>query len=68
MLTINLEIGLITPPVGLNLFIIKGIAPDISLRDILMGSLPYALCMVLAIVLLCFFPGIALWLPDLLMG
>lgn len=68
ILTINLEIGLITPPVGLNLFIIKGIAPDIALRDILLGSLPYALCMVLGIVLLCFFPQIALWLPDLLMG
>ncbi|WP_275285862.1 TRAP transporter large permease [Halomonas elongata] len=68
VLTINLEIGLITPPVGLNLFIIKGIAPDISLRNILLGSLPYALCMVLAIVLLCFFPGLALWLPDLIMG
>jgi C4-dicarboxylate transporter, DctM subunit len=68
ILTINLEIGLITPPVGLNLFIIKGIAPDISLRDILMGSLPYALCMVLGILLLCFFPGIALWLPNLIMG
>ncbi|MCA1771607.1 MAG: TRAP transporter large permease [Halomonas sp.] len=58
----------ITPPVGLNLFIIKGIAPDISLRDILVGSLPYALCMVLAILLLCLFPGIALWLPNLIMG
>lgn len=68
ILTINLEIGLITPPVGLNLFIIKGIAPDIALRDILLGSLPYAMCMILAIVLLCFFPEIALWLPDLLMG
>ncbi|TFH85063.1 TRAP transporter large permease [Billgrantia azerbaijanica] len=68
ILTINLEIGLITPPVGLNLFIINGIAPDISLRNILMGSLPYALCMVLGIVLLCFFPGIALWLPNLIMG
>ncbi|HDZ47534.1 hypothetical protein LCGC14_0058320 [marine sediment metagenome] len=68
ILTINLEIGLITPPVGLNLFIIKGIAPDISLRDILMGSLPYALCMVLGILLLCVFPGIALWLPNLIMG
>ena len=68
ILTINLEIGLITPPVGLNLFIIKGIAPDISLRNILMGSLPYALCMVLGILLLCFFPGLALWLPDLIMG
>jgi TRAP-type C4-dicarboxylate transport system permease large subunit len=67
ILTINLEIGLITPPVGLNLFIIKGIAPDIALRDILMGSLPYALCMVLAIVLQCNFPRIVTWLPDLLM-
>ncbi|WP_442488935.1 TRAP transporter large permease [Halomonas litopenaei] len=67
ILTINLEIGLITPPVGLNLFIIKGIAPDIALKDILLGSLPYALCMVLGIVLLCFFPGIATWLPDLIM-
>lgn len=68
ILTINLEIGLITPPVGLNLFIIKGIAPDIALRDILLGSLPYALCMVLGIVLLCLFPEIVLWLPDLIMG
>lgn len=68
VLTINLEIGLITPPVGLNLFIIKGIAPDISLRDVLLGSLPYALCMVLGILLLCFFPGIVTWLPDLIMG
>jgi len=68
ILTINLEIGLITPPVGLNLFIIKGIAPDISLRDVLMGSLPYALCMVVGILLLCFFPQIALWLPDMMMN
>ena len=68
ILTINLEIGLITPPVGLNLFIIKSIAPDISLRNILLGSLPYAVCMALGIVLLCFFPGIALWLPNLIMG
>ncbi|MES1924425.1 TRAP transporter large permease [Salinisphaera sp. T31B1] len=68
VLTINLEIGLITPPVGLNLFIINGIAPDIALRDVLLGSLPYALCMVLGIVLLCFFPAIATWLPDVIMG
>jgi len=68
VLTINLEIGLITPPVGLNLFIINGIAPEISLRDVLLGSLPYALCMVLAIVILCFFPGLATWLPTTMMG
>lgn len=68
VLTINLEIGLITPPVGLNLFIINGIAPEIPLRDVLLGSLPYALCMVLAIVILCFFPGLATWLPTTMMG
>ncbi|MDJ0738368.1 MAG: TRAP transporter large permease [Gammaproteobacteria bacterium] len=68
VLTINMEIGLITPPVGLNLYVINGIAPDIPLRTILVGSMPYVVCMVLAIVILSVFPGIATWLPDQLMG
>ncbi len=68
ILTINMEIGLISPPVGLNLYVINGIAPDISLKTILVGSLPYVACMVLAIILLCFFPSIATWLPDVVMG
>ena len=68
VLTINMEIGLISPPVGLNLYVINGIAPDIDLKTILVGSLPYVACMVVAIVLLTIFPGIALWLPDLVMG
>jgi len=68
VLTINMEIGLITPPVGLNLYVINSIAPDISLRQILMGSLPYVLCMVTAIIILCIVPEIATWLPTLMMG
>ncbi|WP_119165831.1 TRAP transporter large permease [Algihabitans albus] len=68
VLTINMEIGLISPPVGLNLYVINGIAPDIKLQTILKGSLPYVGCMVVAILLLCVFPGIATWLPDLVMG
>ncbi|WP_108263625.1 TRAP transporter large permease [Mangrovicoccus ximenensis] len=68
VLTINMEIGLISPPVGLNLYVINGIAPDIKLKTILYGSLPYVGCMVAGIVLLCLFPGIATWLPDLVMG
>lgn len=68
VLTINMEIGLISPPVGLNLYVINSIAPDIKLKTILVGSLPYVACMVLGIVLLCLFPGLALWLPDLIMG
>ena len=68
ILTINMEIGLITPPVGLNLYVINGIAPDITLRQILVGSLPFVGCMILAIVILCAFPGIATWLPTAVMG
>ncbi|MEM6547990.1 MAG: TRAP transporter large permease [Pseudomonadota bacterium] len=68
VLTINMEIGLISPPVGLNLYVINGIAPDISLRTILLGSLPFVACMLIAIVLLCLFPGLATWLPNLVMG
>lgn len=68
VLTINMEIGLISPPVGLNLYVINGIAPDISLKTILMGSLPFVGCMVIAIILLCIFPSIATWLPDFVMG
>jgi TRAP-type C4-dicarboxylate transport system permease large subunit len=54
--------------VGLNLYVINGIAPDISLKTILKGSMPFVACMVLAIILLCFFPGLATWLPDVVMG
>ncbi len=68
VLTINMEIGLITPPVGLNLFVINGITPDVPLQTILKGSLPYMLMMVLGIVILCVFPEIATWLPTYLMG
>ena len=68
ILTINMEIGLISPPVGLNLYVINGIAPDIPLKTILNGSLPFVACMVVAIVIICVFPGIATWLPDRVIG
>jgi TRAP-type C4-dicarboxylate transport system permease large subunit len=68
ILTINMEIGLITPPVGLNLYVINGIVPDVPLSTVLKGSLPYVMCMVLAIVILSIFPELVTWLPDTLMG
>ena len=68
VLTINMEIGLISPPVGLNLYVINGIAPEIKLKTILYGSLPYVGCMIVAIILLCLFPGLATWLPNMVMG
>ncbi len=68
ILTINMEIGLITPPVGLNLYVINGICPDIKLTTILKGALPFVCCMIIGILLLCLFPQIALWLPNLVLG
>ncbi len=63
-MTIVMEMGLIHPPVGLNLFVINGIAPDIHLKEIMWGVVPFLLLMVLGIVLLCVFPEIAMWLPS----
>jgi tripartite ATP-independent transporter DctM subunit len=68
VLTINMELGLITPPVGLNLFVINGITPDVRLPTILKGAAPFMLCMVVAIVILCVFPELATWLPSKVMG
>jgi tripartite ATP-independent transporter DctM subunit len=68
ILTINMEIGLIHPPVGLNLYIVSSIAPDVPITRIMWGTIPYVLCMFLAIFILCVFPEIATWLPEHMMG
>ena len=67
-MTIVMETGLIHPPVGLNIFVIKNIAPDIPLSDIIWGVLPFVVLMLLAVLLICIFPGIATGLPDAVMG
>jgi tripartite ATP-independent transporter DctM subunit len=64
IITINMEVGMITPPFGLNLFIVKGIAPDIPLERVLLGSLPFAVCLLLGIVLCYIWPELILWLPN----
>lgn len=64
VLTINMELGMITPPLGLNLFVINGIAPDVPFRQIVLGTLPFIVIMIAFIALLAAFPGIVLWLPG----
>jgi C4-dicarboxylate transporter DctM subunit len=68
LMTIVMETGLIHPPVGLNLFVIKNIAPDIPLAAIIRGVLPFVGLMLLAVVLICVVPAIAIGLPDAVMG
>lgn len=59
------ELGLITPPVGMNLFVVHGIRPDKGgIRDAMVGALPYVLIMIGFTLLLMAFPSIATWLPS----
>lgn len=66
VMLINMELALITPPIGMNLFVIKGISPDSTLQQIIKGSIPFALIMAGEIALLCLAPDLATWLPTVL--
>ncbi|HEY0218434.1 MAG TPA: TRAP transporter large permease [Afipia sp.] len=68
VMTIVMEMGLIHPPVGLNIFVIRNVAPDIPLSKVIWGTLPFLGLMLLAVILMCLFPGIVTLLPNLVMG
>ena len=66
IILLALEISFTTPPFGLLLFVMKGVsAPGTTMRDIYISALPFMACSILLVILLIFFPGIALWLPSL---
>jgi tripartite ATP-independent transporter DctM subunit len=63
------ELGLITPPVGMNLFVVQGIRPDGGpVADVIRGAIPYAVIMILFAIVLIMVPGLATWLPQLMRG
>ncbi len=64
LMVIVLEMGLISPPVGVNVFVVKGIAEDVPMRDIFIGIMPFWAAMLACMVLLVMFPEIALFLPN----
>jgi C4-dicarboxylate transporter, DctM subunit len=64
VLVIMVELGLITPPVGLNLFVIHGISGKRPMGEIISGAFPYCFLLLFGVMLLYFFPGIALFLPN----
>jgi TRAP-type C4-dicarboxylate transport system permease large subunit len=59
------EAALITPPVGLNLFVVQSLRTSGSMTPVIVGALPFVMAMMLLLVLLTLFPSIALWLPKL---
>ena len=64
ILQINMEMALITPPVGMNLFVLQGVSPDSKMTQIVKGVIPYAVVMGIEMLILCFVPGLATWLPS----
>lgn len=64
VMLLNLELALITPPVGMNLFVLQGISPDSKMTQIIKGVIPFGAAMALEILILCFFPELATWLPN----
>ncbi len=68
VMAVVMEMGLIHPPVGLNIFVINRIAPDIGLGPIIRGTIPFVILMAIAVVILSFVPGIAMGLPNLVYG
>jgi C4-dicarboxylate transporter DctM subunit len=64
MITLIVEMGAITPPVGINVYVIKGIAPDVPLETIFKGIFPFLWALIVVTIILIFFPEIATFLPG----
>ncbi len=68
IVTVNMEMALITPPVGVNLYVISGISKEARMADIINGVLPFLLIMVVMLVIVVAFPQLSLWLPAAMKG
>lgn len=66
LLVILIEIGLITPPLGMNLFVIRAVSPELKVTDIYFGALPFLVAPLLLIALMIVWPQMVLWLPSLI--
>jgi C4-dicarboxylate transporter DctM subunit len=68
MFVVNMELAEITPPLGLNLYVMKAVAPpEVSLNDIIKGSVPFMILDVVGLAMIIIWPGLVLWLPSLMM-
>jgi tripartite ATP-independent transporter DctM subunit len=68
IVVVMVEVGLIHPPIGMNLFVIQAQAPDVMITSIYRGIIPFLIAPLILIVLMFLFPGLALWLPKALYG
>jgi tripartite ATP-independent transporter DctM subunit len=68
MIVMTLEMGLISPPVGLNIFVVKGVAPDVPIGTMFRGIVPFWLAMLAALIVIALLPGLATFLPNAMFG
>ncbi|MBM3609133.1 MAG: TRAP transporter large permease, partial [Alphaproteobacteria bacterium] len=64
IMVVVLEMGLISPPVGINCFVVKGLVPDVPMKKVFLGIVPFWIAMIVCVILLTIFPQIALFLPN----
>jgi C4-dicarboxylate transporter DctM subunit len=67
IITINMELGMLTPPVGLNLFVASGIT-GLSIKEVVKAVMPWFFVIFVGLLLITYIPQISLWLPNLMMG
>lgn len=68
LMVVVLEMGLISPPVGINVFVVKGLVPDVPLSRVFAGIMPFWFAMLVMLILLILFPQIALFIPNSMIG
>ena len=68
LIVLTLEMGLISPPVGLNIFVVKGVAPDVPIRTMFRGIVPFWLAMLAVLIIVALVPGLAMILPNAMFG
>jgi C4-dicarboxylate transporter, DctM subunit len=66
ILAINIEMAVITPPVGLNLYMMKSVLPELKMEDVTVGAFPFVIVEFICMLIFMIFPGLALWLPNLM--
>jgi C4-dicarboxylate transporter DctM subunit len=67
IITINMELGMLTPPVGLNLFVASGIT-KLSIKEVVKAVLPWFFVIFVGLMMITYIPEISLWLPNMMMG
>ena len=68
LMVMIMQLGLITPPVGMTVYVMQGIAKNVPLMKIFKGVFPFVIALIIAVIIVAAVPGIALWLPNALYG